>query len=310
MEKLTDYLVDAIGKVQSVDTKKIIVEVDNEEILNKLKINDIIIMSGNNADEKLIGIITRVNKKKIEIEDSEEDDEEPVSINSCSITLVGSFYIKLGANRKNVFKRAINTYPAINSEAYLADNQTLAIIMNSLDESTGKAEKLITGKNETRHPLAFICDEAHIYMANDLNRMRSVERRSLEIFEKISKEGRKYGISLVIVSQRPAELNTTIVSQCNNIISLKVTNERDKSAVSAMMTDSLVGLVDMLPNLDVGECIVVGDAIKLPTKILLDKPKEEPKSSTIDFWDRWNDKENTIYDLDGAVLNMVRQSRI
>ena len=165
------------------------------------------------------------------------------------------------------------------------------------------------GKNETRHPLAFICDEAHIYMANDLNRMRSVERRSLEIFEKISKEGRKYGISLVIISQRPAELNTTIVSQCNNIISLKVTNERDKSAVSAMMTDSLVGLVDMLPNLDVGECIVVGDAIKLPTKILLDKPKEEPKSSTIDFWDRWNDKENTIYDLDGAVLNMVRQSR-
>ena len=76
MEKLTDYLIDAIGKVQSVDTKKIIVEVDNEEILNKLKINDIIIMSGNNADEKLIGIITRVNKKKIEIEDSEEDDEE------------------------------------------------------------------------------------------------------------------------------------------------------------------------------------------------------------------------------------------
>ena len=310
MEKLTDYLVDAIGKVQSVDTKKIIVEVDNEEILNKLKINDIIIMSGNNADEKLIGIIIRVNKKKIEIEDSKEDDEKTESINSCRITLVGSFYIKVGANRKNVFKRAINTYPAINSEAYLADNQTLAIIMNSLDESTGKAEKLITGKNETRHPLAFICDEAHIYMANDLNRMRSVERRSLEIFEKISKEGRKYGISLVIVSQRPAELNTTIVSQCNNIISLKVTNERDKSAVSAMMTDSLVGLVDMLPNLDVGECIVVGDAIKLPTKILLDKPKEEPKSSTIDFWDRWNDKENTIYDLDGAVLNMVRQSRI
>lgn len=139
--------------------------------------------------------------------------------------------------------------------------------------------------------------------------MRSVERKSLEIFEKISKEGRKYGIALVIVSQRPAELNTTIISQCNNIISLKVTNERDKGAVAAMMTDSLVGLVDMLPNLDVGECIVVGDAIKLPTKILLDEPKETPISSTIDFWDRWNDRENTIYDLDSAILNLVRQSR-
>lgn len=73
--------------------------------------------------------------------------------------------------------------------------------------------------------------------------MRSVERKSLEIFEKISKEGRKYGIALVIVSQRPAELNTTIISQCNNIISLKITIERDKGAVSAMMTDSLVDLL-------------------------------------------------------------------
>lgn len=164
MEKLTDYLIDAIGKVQSVDTKKIIVEVDNEEILNKLKINDIIIMSGNNADEKLIGIITRVNKKKIEIEDSEEDDEEPVSINSCSITLVGSFYIKLGANRKNVFKRAINTYPEINSEAYLANNQTLAIIMNSLDESTGEAEKLIIGKFASNTEVSAVLDGNRFFL--------------------------------------------------------------------------------------------------------------------------------------------------
>ena len=67
--------------------------------------------------------------------------------------------------------------------------------------------------------------------------------------------------------------------------------------------------IDLLPNLDVGECIVVEDAIKLPTKILLDEPKETPKSSTIDFGDRWNDQENTIYDLDSAILNLVRQSR-
>lgn len=65
----------------------------------------------------------------------------------------------------------------------------------------------------------------------------------------------------------------------------------------------------MLPNLEVGECIVVGDAIKLPTKILLDKSKETPKSSTVDFLDRWNDRENTIYDLDSGILNLVKQSR-
>ena len=105
--------------------------------------------------------------------------------------------------------------------------------------------------------------------------MIAVEKKSLEIFEKIAKEGRKYGIGLLIVSQRPAELNTTIMSQCNNIVSLKVTNDRDKSAVAAMLTDSLVGIVEMLPNLDVGECVVVGDAIMLPSKIIIDKPKAQ-----------------------------------
>ena len=163
--------------------------------------------------------------------------------------------------------------------------------------------------NETRHPLAFICDEAHLYMPRDTSKMKAVENKSLEIFEKIAKEGRKYGVSLVIVSQRPAELNTTIISQCNNIISLKITNDRDKSAVSTMLTDSLIGLVDVLPNLDVGECIVIGDSIKLPTKIILDKPKEEPKSSTIDFWDRWYDGENTVFDIDSAINNLIQQSR-
>ena len=165
------------------------------------------------------------------------------------------------------------------------------------------------GKQETRHPLTFICDEAHLYMPKDTTKLKSIEKKSLDIFEKISKEGRKYGVSLVVVSQRPAELNTTIMSQCNNIISLKVINDRDKSAVSTMLTDSLVGLVETLPNLDVGECIVIGDSIKLPTKILLDKPKEEPKSTTIDFWDRWNDNKGTVFNIESAIKNMICQSR-
>ena len=97
--------------------------------------------------------------------------------------------------------------------------------------------------------------------------------------------------------------------QCNNLISLKVTNDRDKSAVAAMLTDSLVGIVEMFPNLDVGESVVVGNAIMLPSKIILDKPKEKPKSARIDFWDRWYDAEGTAFDVDAAVGNMIRQVR-
>lgn len=99
------------------------------------------------------------------------------------------------------------------------------------------------------------------------------------------------------------------MSQYNNIVNLKVTNDRDKSAVAAMLTDSFVGIVEMLPNLDVGECVVVGDAIMLPSKIILAEPEEKPKSATIDFWDRWYDGEKTVFDIGGAALNLIRQAR-
>lgn len=115
-------------------------------------------------------------------------------------------------------------------------------------------------------------------------------------------------MGLLIVSQRPAGLNTTIMSQCNSIVSLKVTNDRDKSAVEAILTDSLVVIVKMFPNLDVDECVIIGDAIMLPSKIILDKPKENPKSATIDFWDRWYDGGQTVFDIDTATLNLIKQS--
>lgn len=570
MKNIQEYLTTEIGRVQNVDTQKVTIAVEREEILNSLKINDITILSGNNSDEKLIGMVTRVSKKRIDFDEME--DLEQYSFNFCNITLVGTFYTRLSASKVNVFRRAVNTYPEINSKVYLANGEALSIIMNSLENDIASEKRLMIGKyasnktveaildgnkffqrhaaivgstgsgksftianilekakeldyanlivfdlhgeynelsyakqikignlkddlkiplwffnyeeihslfiessegvstnqraiavkyilenkkkfieenqldfsselitvdtpipfsatefkkfleeedvkeestgeqyktgekkgqektkhgqyygkltnlitrlqtkiddkkynfvfdesqtldsvylnkfineimgrdksikvidlsevpsdmlpiiigivtrlvydvqfwmspknNETRHPIAFICDEAHLYMPKDTKRLKTVENKSLEIFEKISKEGRKYGVSLTIVSQRPAELNSTIISQCNNLISLKITNDRDKSAVATMLTDSLVGLVEMLPNLDVGECIVIGDSIKLPTKIILDKPVEEPKSSTIDFWDRWIDANNTVFDIDDAITSMINQSR-
>ena len=110
MKKLTECLITTVGKVVNVDTKKITVEVEEEDILNRLKINDMIVMEGNNADEKLIGIITKVTKKRIDdFEDDENLEYEISSINLCNITILDTFFIKLGANRNNIFKRAFNT---------------------------------------------------------------------------------------------------------------------------------------------------------------------------------------------------------
>ena len=88
---INEYLSDAncIGIVENVDTRKIIVGAENEEVLNTLKINDIVILSGSNSDEKLIGILTKVTKKRIEFADEEQEDDIPFSNNCCVINLVG-----------------------------------------------------------------------------------------------------------------------------------------------------------------------------------------------------------------------------
>lgn len=160
---------------------------------------------------------------------------------------------------------------------------------------------------EKRHPIAFVCDEAHRYLPLDQN-INPFERRALENFIRIAKEGRKYGVALLIVSQRPSEVNPTILSQCNNFIALRLTNTSDQAVVKRLMPDSLGSLMDILPMLDVGEAVVVGDAVLLPTRVKLHEPTYKPTSATIDFWDEWN-KEDAESEIVKAVENMRRQSR-
>lgn len=159
---------------------------------------------------------------------------------------------------------------------------------------------------ESRRPVAFVCDEAHLYLPRKEG--NPVERRAVEAFEKIAKEGRKYGVALMIVSQRPSDVSTTILSQCNNIISLRLTNADDQATVRKLLPESLESLLEALPIMDVGEAMVVGDSMLLPSRIKIDPPTETPLSATIDFWSRWQENvTNTDFAL--AVENMRRQNR-
>lgn len=159
---------------------------------------------------------------------------------------------------------------------------------------------------ESRRPVAFVCDEAHLYLPRKEG--NPVERRAVEAFEKIAKEGRKYGVALMIVSQRPSNVSATILSQCNNIISLRLTNADDQATVRKLLPESLESLLEALPIMDVGEAMVVGDSVLLPSRIKIDPPTETPLSATIDFWSRWQENvTNTDFAL--AVENMRRQNR-
>jgi len=159
---------------------------------------------------------------------------------------------------------------------------------------------------EKRHPVAIICDEAHVYLPRD--RGNPNEERALACFEKVAKEGRKYGVSIVVVSQRPSDVNATILSQCNNVVALRLTNSDDQAVVKKLMPESLSALLEMLPILDIGEALVVGDAVLLPSRICVNPPEEKPLSATVDFWTEWS-KIDRKPDWPLAAENMRRQRR-
>ena len=160
---------------------------------------------------------------------------------------------------------------------------------------------------ERRTPITLVCDEAHLYLPSAVADV--AEARALDSFERIAKEGRKYGISLLVVSQRPSDVSRTVLSQCNNFIALRLTNDQDQSVVRRLMPDSMEGIAAALPLLDVGEALVLGDALVLPTRIRLDVPAVKPSSATKNFWTEWNETEVQEEDLIAAVEAMRMQSR-
>ncbi|MER3386046.1 MAG: ATP-binding protein [Microcella pacifica] len=162
-------------------------------------------------------------------------------------------------------------------------------------------------EDKDRTPFTFVCDEAHLYLpAGDA---RIAEQRALDSFERIAKEGRKYGVSLMVVSQRPSDVSRTVLSQCNNFMILRLTNEQDRSVVQRLVPDNLSGLTDAVPLLDIGEAIILGDSMILPSRIKLAPPTVKPVSATRDFWTEWNTRSSSDSAVELAIANLRAQGR-
>ena len=138
--------------------------------------------------------------------------------------------------------------------------------------------------NDESYPLAIFCDEAHLYL-NEYDPSSKSARLSAE---RIAKEGRKYGASLTIISQRPREVSATILSQCNTFLCLRITNPDDQSYVKRLLPDSLASITTMFSSLRRGECILLGDSVIMPTRIKIDKPNPTPDSEDTSFYKKWN----------------------
>lgn len=143
-----------------------------------------------------------------------------------------------------------------------------------------------TSEERERDPVLLVCEEAHRYVPN---RGEAQYEAAQEAIRRIAKEGRKYGIGLLLVSQRPSEVEATVLSQCNSWIILRITNDADREHVRAILPDSMAGLTKMLSGLRRQEAIFVGQAAILPSRILIRTLTQEqlPRSNDIDFDKGW-----------------------
>jgi len=154
-------------------------------------------------------------------------------------------------------------------------------------------------------PILLVCEEAHSYIPRAEDTQYDGTRRSME---RIAKEGRKYGVGLAVVSQRPYELSETVLAQCGNFICLRITNPDDQEYIRRLVPDAEAGLVDILSSLGRGEAMAMGEALPIPTRFMLHPPNPMPNSSDIDFYSQWKQGVESL-DVDAIVDAWRRQKK-
>ncbi len=159
-----------------------------------------------------------------------------------------------------------------------------------------------------RTPVCIVCDEAHLYLP-EREAPSAVQRVALRVFETIAKEGRQYGVCIAVVTQRPSDVSRTILSQCNNFMIMRLTNDQDQEVIRHLVSATLSNLTGVLPMLDVGEAVLIGDAIMLPVRIKLDAPQLKPASVTMPYWKMWSHKPSSMDAIEAGVEAMRNQWR-
>lgn len=153
-------------------------------------------------------------------------------------------------------------------------NDLIGTLLRILYDAIFWARNLPEGGRE--RPLFLVLEEAHAYLSKDNSGSAAAAVR------RIAKEGRKYGVGMMIVSQRPSEIDSTILSQCGTLFAMRLANDTDRGQISGAASDNLKGLFDMLPVLRTGEAIIVGEAVSLPVRTLISPPPPHRRPDSVD----------------------------
>ena len=162
----------------------------------------------------------------------------------------------------------------------------------------------IWSRTEAQRPILLVCEEAHRYVPKDESSGGQAVRK---ILERIAKEGRKYGVSLGLITQRPSDLAEGVLSQCGTIISMRLNNDRDQACVRAAMPEGARGFLDAIPALRNRECIVCGEGVAIPIRVRFDdlEPEKRPASSDPSFASSWRE----TGDEQGIITRTVKRWR-
>ncbi|MHA6316675.1 ATP-binding protein [Altererythrobacter sp. CAU 1778] len=157
----------------------------------------------------------------------------------------------------------------------------------------------IWGREEKTSPILLVCEEAHRYVPNEKNADGSSVGN---ILSRIAKEGRKYGISLGLITQRPSDLAEGVLSQCGTIISMRLNNDRDQAFVKAAMPEGARGFLDSIPALRNRECIICGEGVSIPIRVSFDNLEEvkRPASedpSFVELWRQTGGEEEAVHNI-------------
>ena len=164
---------------------------------------------------------------------------------------------------------------------------TVSLISRILFEFGFYYKKKLNEDIDCETPILLLYEEAHKYVPkSDLVKYRS----SKTAIERIAKEGRKYGVTLGIVSQRPSEVSETIFSQCNTFIAMRLTNPDDQNYVKKLLPDTMGNMTEMLPSLKAGDALLVGESIAIPSLVHINECSPSPKSSDIKYIEVWKEK--------------------
>ncbi|WP_375289578.1 ATP-binding protein [Qipengyuania sp.] len=154
----------------------------------------------------------------------------------------------------------------------------------------------IWGREEKTRPVLLVCEEAHRYVPSEKN----ADGNSVgKILSRIAKEGRKYGISLGLITQRPSDLAEGVLSQCGTIISMRLNNERDQNFVKAAMPEGARGFLDAIPALRNRECIICGEGVAIPMRVSFDTLDEAKRPASddpsfVELWARTGGEEESV----------------